>query len=159
MRVLLSVGFVCLIQSCDEQTAFSHYHSLSSHGWLASDTIRIDVDTIRMDAQYQVNLGIRTSSAHAYPYQNLTLVVEQQWTTDASSSRPLTSLSKDTLQIAIITPSGDIVGEGVSSYQYIVPFPSLHLYPGVKGTFKVYHLMRKRQLSGITNVGIEIIPL
>lgn len=155
---LFTAGMLLLCLSCEEQAAFSRYQSLPIQGWLASDTIRVDVDTIRQDAQYQVNLGIRTSSARSYPYQTLTLVVEQQWIADSLLPGMSDFYSRDTLQVAMASPSGDILGKGISSFQYTIPFPSRHLYPGIKGTFRIYHLMRTRRLSGITNVGIELIP-
>ena len=142
--------------SCTESTAFKDYRDLPSEGWQAKDTLTFQVDTIRRAAPYEVILGIRTSSAHAYPFQQLTLVAEQEWKVADKDS---VYSQKDTLDITLTNELGEAQGNGISNYEYVLPLPQLHLQPGDQGRIRIYHLMRRPTLSGITNVGLEISPL
>ena len=67
--------------------------------------------------------------------------------------------AKDTLDITLTNELGEAQGNGISNYEYVLPLPQLHLQPGDQGRIRIYHLMRRPTLSGITNVGLEISPL
>ena len=148
---LLLVAFA----SCTESTSFKDYRDLPAEGWHAKDTLTFQIDTIRRAAPYEVILGIRTSSAHPYPFQQLTIVAEQEWTVADKDS---VYSQKDTLDITLINELGDAQGNGISNYEYVLPLAQLHLQPGHQGRIRIYHLMRRPTLPGITNVGLEISP-
>lgn len=146
---------IAALISCTESTAIKDYRDLPTEGWRAKDTLTFQVDTIRRAAPYEVILGIRTSSAHAYPFQKLTIVAEQQWTAKNGTTM---RCHKDTLEISITNEKGDAQGTGISNYEHIIPLNQLNLEPGNQGRIRIYHLMRRPTLPGITNVGLELSP-
>ena len=147
---------IAALVACTESTAIKDYRDLPAEGWRAKDTLTFQIDTIHRAAPYKVLLGIRTSSARAYPFQQLTIVAEQEWSiVDKDSVRS----QRDTLNITLTNALGDVQGKGVSNYEYLLPLTQLHLHPGHRGRIRIYHLMRRPTLQGITNVGLELSPL
>ena len=153
---LLLPLLLAVLASCTEPAAFKDYRDLPAEGWRAKDTLTFQVDTIRRAAPYEVLLGIRTSSARAYPFQQLTIVAEQEWRTVDKDS---VCSQRDTLNITLTNALGDVQGKGVSNYEYLLPLAQLQLHPGHRGRIRIYHLMRRPTLQGITNVGLELSPL
>lgn len=153
--IAICLLLLSILASCTASTAFKAYRDLPAEGWNARDTLTFEVDTIRCTAPYEVLLSIRTSSAHAYPFQQLTIVAEQEWlATDQAPAH----CWKDTLSITITNEQGDAQGNGISCYEYLLPLNPIHLHSGQKGRIRIYHLMRRPILSGITNVGLEVTP-
>ena len=154
--IAIALLLFSVLVSCTTSTAIKDYRNLPAEGWSARDTLTFEVDTIRTAAPYEVILGIRTSSAHAYPFQHLTVVAEQEW---FAADKAPAHCQKDTLAITITNEQGDAQGNGISCYEYLLPLNQLQLSPGQKGRIRIYHLMRRPTLSGITNVGVEVTPL
>lgn len=129
------------------------YRPLGPEGWHASDTLTFKVDALKQQGQHGFSMGLRTSSAHPYPYRQLTLAVRQEW---RDSTSTILFEKTDTCIVDMATETGDLSGDGVSTYQYDLPIDTLSLPAGSRGTIQVCHLMRRSPLPGIVSVGIRL---
>ena len=117
-------------------------------GWENSDSLVFPINTIRQDGDYCLSIGVRTSAANSYPFRTLVLSI----TTRIRGAE----VEHDTAYCDLTDADGDLNGQGVSLYQYVFPVSVLHFRKGQSGTVLIHHIMRRRLLSGVANIGIRI---
>lgn len=178
--MLLDFALVCLVLgACSRQPAAHQYKSTPVEGWESIDTLRFHIDSLAHAGTYNLKIGVRTSSATPFPFCNLYLLVKQHWfgvdnmveTSSAflherNSVATRTSMTPadcsprtvvevcDTFVCHLTDEEGDITGTGISIYQYLLPFKSLQLPQGAEADITINHIMRRRIIPGITDVGI-----
>lgn len=145
--ILCAVLALLLWSSCSTSVFYHHYRSVPSEGWEHGDTVLFIVDTVPSSANYQFELGIRTTPK--FPFQKLWLVIDRQFTNPDTVSR-------DTIECVLATPEGNITGKGVSLYSYAFRLPPMYLQQGQTGHIIVSHIMRSDLLTGVSDIGIKI---
>lgn len=147
---LLLVLSAILLAACGEQPVVHTYQSVPVNGWEPGDTLRFRVDTLAEGGAYEASIGIRTSASVPYPYRSVWLVVKQHWHNPEL-------LTCDTLECMLTDEKGDVVGHGVSLYQFVESFGPMNLTAGASADVSIYHIMQREMLPGITDVGIKLI--
>lgn len=138
---------LCACLGCDSETVDYQCRPVDVNGWEQFDTIMFVVDSLPASDDYLLNIGLRTTSA--FPYQSIYIQVEQNW------KQP--DLHRcDTLKCTLATPNGDIVGSGISHFQYVFELDRQALATGQRGTLVIRHLMRRELLPGVASIGIKL---
>ncbi|MBQ5729533.1 MAG: gliding motility lipoprotein GldH [Bacteroidaceae bacterium] len=157
--VIASLAFI----SCDETLVYSEYKKISEAGWGMRDTLEFQIDSMAEAGAYALDLGVRTTSDKSYGFKALQVQVEQVWLSpalqdsiDTLQCADVLKSSNRTMDCQMINDRGDNLGEGISNYQYSFPLDTLTLPVGASGKLRVAHRMRRPQLQGIVNVGIEL---
>lgn len=137
----------CLLTACKQSAVYYHYEDTPEGGWEKNDHLIFDTYTFTEDASYQEEVAIRINNL--YPFMQLTLIVNQ---TIYPSGYSMT----DTLDCKLIDERGNVMGEGVSQYNYLFPLKTLQLHHGDSLHLSVRHGMKREMLPGITGVGIKV---
>lgn len=137
---------------CSRQTIYSHYEPIVPEGWERNDSICFDIPIIIEEGDYSQTIGLRTDNA--YPYKNLTLVVDYRLKTP--NPRPQTLQWRDTLEVRITDNEGNVLGTGINHYQYEMALPNIMLHIDDSLHVSVRHLMRRECLPGITDIGFTV---
>lgn len=175
LALLLALGGACLHDKA-RPVAYA-YVPTPVDGWETGDTLHFTVDSLPRTAPYNVAVGLRTSAAQPFPYRSLWLVVRERWTVPAlydqmADSALLMRLHAvraadstawhfehtDTVQLRLTDAEGDVVGEGISRFQYVFTLHTHVLPRGARADVSIFHLMRRDMLPGITDVGIMLTP-
>ncbi len=135
-----------LLAGCiDPHTAYHNYRSTPLEGWPKTDTLCFALPPLDSTRTYHLTVAVR--SARHYPYRNLWLVVEQSDTLGLHRHR-------DTLNCTLIAPDG-ASPSGITLHQHEFPVPTPLLHPQ-GSTLRIYHLMQREALPGISDVGLHL---
>ena len=140
---------LCCIYACNNKPAAFSYCSTPIEGWELGDTLKYHVDSIPTTDNYQLSLGIRTSSATSYPFISLWLVVKQHWHNPEQ-------IITDTIKCQLTNERGDKQGNGVSLFQYDQRIKDMPLKQGSWAEISIYHIMRSEIIPGISDIGIKL---
>ena len=146
-RSKAAIGALLSLTGCNEHVIYHSYRHVPGSGWSRRDTLTFDIDTVRAEATYQFELGLR--STDSYPYTVIWLAVEREF------SHPDT-LRRDTVKCQLMDPVTHRMGKGIYMYQYDVPVPPMALRRGQTGQVRIIHLMQREVLPGIHDVGVLI---
>ena len=136
--------------SCERQASLRQFQSVDEVGWGINDTVSFSIDSLLLDDIYALSVGVRISTAHPYPYQDLLLEV----TSDVSGCR----VQRDTLLCDLSDLLGEGKQNGVSIYSFEQFVDTFRVARGDTCTFYVRHLMRRSPLPGIRDIGISFLP-
>lgn len=148
----IAMAFLCTLLfafSCTDKPVAFDYCPTAVEGWEPGDSLKFHIDTLKHAGQYELSIGVRTSSSNPYPYQTLWLVVRQHW------HNPSQELI-DTIRLQLTNERGDPQGHGVTLYQYDQPWRTLQLREGQSADISIIHVMRREMLPGISDVGIQL---
>lgn len=179
--LLLSLALL----ACQPSPRRVHYEAIDVKGWERNDTLHFRFDSLTQGGIYSSSLHLRHLAAARYPYRQLTLLVQQQWTLAATphgaprnpkgrpfywpqlhpKQQPSTALSdsliasrSDTLRLHIDTPHAPLQLKGLTLHSLMQDLPPLSLPKGAKGEITVRHLMDRESLPGLHDLGIELLP-
>lgn len=147
---LLILTVTLAIASCDRKAVYSHYISTPIDGWDSSDELTFAVSPIPADATYEEHVGLRIN--RAYPFQGLTLIVQQQ-------VFPSGETLADTLEASLIDHEGNMRGQGINYYQYTIPLRKINLHADDSMSVSIRYNMRRETLPGIGDVGFTLLRL
>ena len=133
--------------ACTGNTLYHHYQPLPAEGWERSDTVCFDVPKAEEDIDGSLFIGLRTA-AHI-GIQNIVLAVEQ-------CDKEAKILHRDTIHYSLTDDEGNATAQGVNYHQYENRQLPFRLQKGKSATVRIHHLMRREDISGITEVGIRI---
>lgn len=150
--VMMIFGVACLLTACDPRPVAHGYCSTPIEGWEPGDTLKFSVDTLRESGAYVLILGLRASASTPYPYRSVWLAVRQHW------HHP-EQVRIDTIEFKLTDAKGDMMGHGVSLYQYSLPLDTLNLTAGNSVDLSINHVMRSEMLPGIASVGVKLVRL
>ncbi|MBR1546391.1 MAG: gliding motility lipoprotein GldH [Prevotella sp.] len=136
---------VLLCISCDSKTVYSHYQSVALAGWEKNDVISFGTAPLEQQGTYQEKIGIRINGA--FPFMALTLIIDQK-------VFPTLETHCDTLSCELINEDGNIMGEGISHYQYTFPLKTLVLQKNDSLSIHIRHDMKREILPGVSDIGI-----
>ncbi|MBQ9561782.1 MAG: gliding motility lipoprotein GldH [Prevotella sp.] len=138
---------VLLLAACSTDTVYHHFESTSDEGWDKEDTLTMQTDEMQETGTYELTLDVRTTEE--YPYQDLSLMVEETLLTSKAKR-----LYPVTLQIA--TRQGERNEEGLAYSEFRRELSKQYIRKGEKIRFRIYHKMRRLVLPGVKDVGIKL---
>lgn len=145
LYILLSVVVVAaVVSACGGGTVYDKFVSTPADGLEKNDTVAFDVPPVASSGRYSRELGLRTTSA--YPFTSLSLEVCQ-------TVEPGHRVSVDTLECRLYDADGNVLGRGVSIYQYGFTLPDVDLRKGDSLHVCVRHVMKREILPGIRDIG------
>lgn len=146
-QLLAIVASTLVLHACTGGLIYDHYEHTPNDGWDSSDTLAFDVDSIPQAGLYGMTLGLRADSD--YPFKSVTVIIDRL-------VMPTGTQSHDTIACQLVDDDGNILGRGISNYQYSFHIADVHYNQGDSIHVTVRHHMRREILKGINDIGIEI---
>jgi len=145
LYVLLVLFF--FTSSCRNDVVFSSLQPITGHAWEKQAEFLFHVVIKEPSIPQTISLQLRNN--HAYPYQNIWIIVEQAPFSDGSL--------KDTIEYRLVDDYGKWTGKGLSLFQNQFPVRKDYHFPDT-GTYtiQVRHAMQDVLLKGITDIGLLI---
>ena len=150
--IVMILSVACLLTSCEPRPVAHDYCSTPIEGWEPGDTLKFSIDTLRESGTYILTLGLRASASTPCPYRSVWLAVRQHWHNPEQQRI-------DTIELKLTDSKGDVIGHGVSLYQYTLSLDSLQLKAGSSAKFSINHVMRSEMLPGIAAVGVKLVRM
>ena len=148
LYILLPVIAVAVaVSACGGGTVYSKFVSTPVDGLEKNDTVVFDVPPVALFGRYSMEMGLRITAA--YPFTSLSLEVCQ-------TVEPGHRMSVDTLDCRLYDNVGNVLGRGVSIYQYGFALPDIGLQKGDSLHVRVRHVMKREILPGITDIGLSM---
>lgn len=133
--------------ACDDRLVYFEYGHTPQTGWEKNEPVVLDVAPIADNGTYDIALALRVNDN--YPFTKLHLTVQQ-------TIYPSGNNIVDHLTIDVTDNRGNILGKGVSSYQYETMMRKLDLHHGDSLHIEVKHDMKREILPGIMDVGYKV---
>lgn len=138
-----------LLTACtDSDVVYHNFETTPKEGWGKTDTLTMQTEEIQEAGRYGIEMCVRITEA--YPYQTLTLMVEE-----TILPRNTKAIYPITLQIA--TQEGKRNKEGLAYSEFINKLNIPYVRKGEKIRFNIYHKMRRMALPGVTDVGMKVV--
>jgi len=139
--------------ACDDSRIYSRFVHVDSEAWGRSDTLRFAIATEGDSGVAKARLMLRVSPD--YEFRNLSLIV-------ASFAKPkgpkaaIKPLRTDIIECRMADASGHIEGRGVMHRDFSFALPNIGM--GIADTLivAVCHNMRRMEIAGIEEIGIEL---
>lgn len=148
LNILLAVVVVTVaLSACDGGVVYDKYKPTPVEGWEKNDTLIFDVPKLRLNGRYGQEIGLRINGS--YPFTALSLLVERV-------VEPGHKEFSDTLDCRLYDGKGNILGSGISTYQYNFSLPPLELREGDSLHVTVRHIMKREILPGISDIGFRL---
>lgn len=80
--LLLLLGFLLALSSCQRTETVMEYLPVSTTAWEANDKLEFDIGPIPEDGDYDLYIEMRTTEARNFPYKELFIEVRQLWSKD-----------------------------------------------------------------------------
>lgn len=155
VRVALLVVAVMMVglSSCDDGRIYSHFSAVDNVEWWRTDTVRFVVPPTGENVEAQTRLMLRISPD--YEFRNLSLIVR---TSSKAVGRKAieTTLRIDTIECPLSDDAGHIEGRGVFHRDFSFNIKSIPLSPNDTTIISVCHNMRRMEIAGIEDVGVEL---
>ena len=147
--LFMSLTVALFFCSCNRKTIYSHYEHtpVDGWGWDQIDTLYFDIPSLAQDGAYSEEIGLRCNTS--YPFQELALIILQEVLPEG---RQLC----DTVTFRITDDNGFYQGQGVYHYHYSMPLSDLILHKGDSLHVAVCHIMRRKNVTGIADVGLTL---
>lgn len=149
--IALITGLAALV-SCTGSKAYDHYEHTPIAGWDKVDTLSYCVPALQGSGRYATTLGLRITDT--FPFQSLTLIVEQTVFHKPQTSNLKPQSSTDTLSCTLFDRKGTAKGQGIGFYQYHFHVSEMFLHQGDSLHITVRHNMKREIMPGISDVGI-----
>lgn len=149
MRLVAIVAVLAALTasvSCRRSEVFMHYDALSDEGWSNDTKVVCDVPPLTADGNYLLQLHLRATSSHPYPYKTIHVEVVQQWSD---------TTHVDTVECPISDIGDGSTGIAYRQHTYDVARHYHHCGDSARITLR--HLMRRASLPGISDAGISLI--
>lgn len=151
MRVIflhIILALTLLTACTDSDVVYHNFETTPKEGWGKTDTLMMQTGEIQETGMYSVEMCVRITEA--YPYQALTLMVEE-----VILPRNTRTVYPVTLQIA--TQEGKRNKEGLTYSEFINRLNTPYVRKGESIRFNIYHKMRRTALPGVTDVGMKVV--
>lgn len=145
--VMMLWNLLMMLTGCENSVVYSRFGNTPMSGWDKTEPVTFDIDSLDAEGDYQMTLMLRISDK--YPFRNLQLVVRQQ-------NFPSGVEEVDTVECAVTDEHGNLLGRGVSYYQYEHPVKTLHYHASDSMHIEIHHIMKREILPGIADVGVRV---
>ncbi len=150
-RSLVRAAGMCLfLSACGSEAWYHTYEPMPAAVWGKSDTLTYCLPEVPDSGLYDFYVDVRTTAA--FPYTGLKVGA-------LTGTDSLSAERRDTADCRVQTPSGIPLGEGVTLICHEAPLFRLFLCPGQRTTVRLYHVMRKEDLPGVSDVGLKVVPV
>ena len=144
--IALTLLALLLITACNNNTIFSSHTPIPNKGWESYECKEFYINIPATD-NYDIDLFISHSSA--YQYSNLWLFVDH--------ISPDSTLTNDTINIAIADPYGKWIGNGWGNlHQIETNIAHSQMLDSGTHIIKLNQAMRDYNLKGISNIGLSV---
>ncbi len=146
---ILSVAVVgaVMLSACGDCRVYSRFVAAPVDGMEKNDTAVFDVPPVPASDRYRQEIGLRITAA--YPFTNLCLQVEQ-------TVEPGRRVRVDTLDCRLYDADGNVLGRGISMFQYSFILADVTLQKGDSLHVCVRHVMKREILPGIADIGFSM---
>lgn len=146
---ILSVAVVgaVMLSACGDCRVYSRFVAAPVDGMEKNDTAVFDVPPVPASDRYRQEIGLRITAA--YPFTNLCLQVEQ-------TVEPGRRVRVDTLDCRLYDADGNVLGRGISMFQYSFILADVNLQKGDSLHVCVRHIMKREILPGIADIGFSM---
>lgn len=148
---LFCIGLLLFsLLSCRQGEIYYSFQHIPRAKWFKDSTLTFSMDSLDFEPQQQYDLFVEVVTNTAYPYQNLWLYVEQNFTDSI--------LHRDSLQFAITDAFGKPNGNGVGGLRQLsVPYKVVVFRDSVYSyQMTIRHGMTDKPLIGVEKVGVKI---
>ena len=66
-KLIAAIGALLSLTGCNEHVIYHSYRHVPGSGWSRRDTLTFDIDTVRAEATYQFELGLRSTDSYPRP--------------------------------------------------------------------------------------------
>lgn len=136
-----------LLTACEADKVYDTFQHVDNNGWEKNDGLTFAIPRLTDSGRYDLSLRLRLGSE--YPFQNLHIAVTQ-------TVYPSGKTATDIVKADITDKQGKMKGNGVTLYQYSIPFRTMDCNAGDSVTVKVRHDMKREILPGIMDVGVAM---
>lgn len=143
----VAAAALTMMAGCDTDVVYDRYEHTPTEGWDKSDTLFFDVPRLTESGRYRMEIGLRTNAE--FPFTDLTLVVDR-------TVEPGHQLKSDTLKCRVADDKGNILGQGISYFQYSFILADADLHRGDSLHISVRHIMKREIIPGISDVGLKL---
>lgn len=148
LYIMSAVAWLAVsLSACGGGVVYDKYRPTPVEGWERSDTLTFDVPRLRLSGRYAQAVGLRVTGA--YPFTALSLLVERV-------AEPGHRVYADTIDCRLYDDKGNILGRGVSTYQYSFSLPPVDLREGDSLHVSIRHVMKREELPGVSDVGYRL---
>lgn len=152
LRRTLNILFVTaavalMVAACGDGRVFDKFVSTPVDGLEKNDTVSFSVPPVASSGSYRQEIGLRITAD--YPFTSISLEVKQ-------TVEPGHRVSTDTLACRLYDDDGNMLGRGVSMFQYGFALPDIDLRKGDSLHVRVRHVMKREILPGITDIGFNL---
>ncbi len=148
--LIRAAGICLLLSSCGSEAWHHIYKPIPVAVWEKSDTLTYCLPEVPDSGLYDFYVDVRTTAA--FPYTGLK--VGALTCTDSFAAE-----RRDTADLWVQTPSGIPSGEGITLICHETPLYRLFLCPGQRTTVRLYHVMRREDLPGVSDVGLKVVSV
>lgn len=141
------------LSSCGDGRIYSRFASVDNEAWGRNDTLRFVVPPQSDDRVGRALLMMRISPD--YEFRNLSLIVRTSSKTAGRKSRE-TTMRIDTVECPLSDSEGHIEGRGVFHREFSFPLNAVPLSPTDTTIISVSHNMRRMEIAGIEDIGVEL---
>jgi len=143
--LLISLGII----SCTQGKLYDETFTIQDAAWKSGHPVVFNVAVDDTSSSYRIYLTLRNTTD--YPFSNLYVFI-----TTATPYRPA---YRDTLVFILASPEGVWLGKGIGGLRYNSFLISRNIrFPGKgKISFRVEQAMRVDELTGIHDVGMQIV--
>lgn len=148
LHIFTAVACVAMaLYSCNSNVVYNKYNHTPLVGWEKNDTLVFDVPPMKESSRYRLELGLRTSTS--FPFTGLSLVIDR-------TVEPGHILYTDTINCRLADDKGNVLGRGVSYFQYNFIVSDINLNKGDSLHICVRHIMKREIMPGISDIGLKI---
>lgn len=147
-KVFVAVAAFAVLASCGDGVVYDEYVHTPIDGWENDDTLSFSVPRMEGNGHYGCFIGVRTTDA--FPFTSISISVKQ-------TIEPGHRVHTDTLNCRLADNRGNLLGNGVSYFQYEYPLSDVFLRRGDSLHVAVHHIMKREILPGISDVGLKIV--
>ena len=145
--LFVTVAVALMVAACGDGRVFDKFVPTPVDGLEKNDTVTFDVPPVVASGSYRQEVGLRITSD--YPFKSLSLEVKQ-------TVEPGHRVSTDTLACRLYDDDGNLLGQGLSMFQYGFMLPEIDLRKGDSLHVRVRHVMKREILPGITDIGFSM---
>lgn len=149
--VLFCLGIVFVfLSSCSEGEIYYRYRHVQNAQWFKDSTLVFRIDSLAFTPSREYDISIEIANNNSYPYQNLWLYLEHNFSDSV--------FRRDSLQLTLADAHGRPKGSGVGGlYQLSVPYKTQVFRDSVYAyEFRIRQAMTDDPLIGIEKIGVKI---
>lgn len=154
INLIALIAIVIGASACNDPRSYNQYKGVRIEGWTREDSIVFDIPR-QWEGKYNLQLGIRANQN--YPFKNITLIVESA-IINFKNKRKQINIVRDTMNCKLVLDNGLMAGKnGVSYSESLHNIRRINLHRNDSLHIKIYHVMDKSELPGISDIGLRMV--